>query len=163
MSEEITVKRCHDPALLNLIVRHPEIYPTVGDDFQVPATEFHVEPAIDDFVWLVPYWKGRWPMGFCAFRPASRTMYEYHGGLFVKYRGHRGFAAARAMFGYVFRSLGAAKLMTLTPTDNRAAMWFNSIVGLRREGLLTAAHRSGGRLIDLVVYGLTVEEFDHGN
>ena len=130
--------------------------------YEVPATEFDVTPVVDQFVWLVPYWQ-RSPMGFCAFQPMSRTLYNFHGGMFVEFRGRRAFAAARQMFAYMFDSIGARKLMTLTPGDNRAAMRFNALAGLRRQGLITEAHMGGGKLLDMVLFGLTVQEFEDGN
>ncbi len=155
----IKAKRSHDATLLNAIVRHPDIYPWIGDDFAVPPTEFDVGPVLDQFVWMIPHEDGR-PMGFCAFQPINRVLYSFHGGLFVECRGQRGRIAAWRMFEYMFDCLGVKKLMAMTPTVNRAAQRYNASLGMTREGKLTKAHQAGGKLVDLVIYGITVEEFE---
>lgn len=57
----------------------------------------------------------------------------------------------------LWQDTGFDKLVALCPAGNRGAQRVNSAIGFERQGLLTGAYRRGGRLEDLVVYGMSRE------
>lgn len=73
-------------------------------------------------------------------------------------RGATMVTAAKQANVWLWKNTTIDKVVGFTPATHRAACVMASMIGMRREGLLTAARRDEGGLHDVVVYGLSRQE-----
>lgn len=137
-------------------MRHPDVWPWISDDSCPAPVDFAIPDGwIDQCTYAVCV-NGA-PVGFAMLEPRSAAMAEFHGALLPEWRGKTGIRLARMAISRLWQDTGFDKLIALCPAGNRGAQRVNVAIGFERQGLLTDAYRRGGRLEDLVVYGMSRE------
>ena len=159
-----------DMAAVAAVMRAPECWAAVRDDFTPEDWAPAPAPARPDTTWLLVQdggggggggpstGSGRGAvLGVIAIVAAdgSGAMAALHIAMLRGARGARAAAAVRAAQAWCWAARPALwKLIALVPADNRPAGRLAAACGWRREGRLRAAFLRGGALHDLVLYGL---------
>ena len=94
-----------------------------------------------------------------VFQPYGNAAYMVHQYALPAARGRRMLAAAKVAREWIFANTAAVKLVGFTPSGNRPALIMAEMAGMRREGVLRKAYRSGDELQDLIVFGMCKEDF----
>jgi len=147
------IERTHDMELVREILSHPSIWPHIHED----GTD---EPAPDDheqFHWMLV--SDGAPAGVFLLHPRTSRCLEMHTCLLPRIWGAGASEAARLLANYVFQELGALKLVTNVPASNRRALRFAQASGGKIEGVNRASFMRNGVMEDLIMLGLTYEEW----
>lgn len=160
-SPRIEVRQCSDADVLLGILRDPSVYPWISDDCSPAAEDFDLPAEVlSRDLFLVPYVDGD-AAGLAWFHAESAVLCSYHGALLPGFRGGLGVRIGRQVFDHFFEHTDFQKVMALCPADNPRAQRYNAAIGMRREGVLTESHLSGGELHDLVLFGISRNKETH--
>ena len=140
-----------DYALIASIMRHPRIYPWLGDDFYPCAEDFspNESPAV---TYLLAFDDGEL-LGVFMTHPINGVLWEVHHCLLPSAWGRRARAAGKAYLGWLWHSTHALKVVGFTPSDNALAIRFAKSLGLVEIGRLRRSLLRRGVLVDLVIVG----------
>jgi RimJ/RimL family protein N-acetyltransferase len=137
---------CTDSDTLVAIGNHPKVLRHITDDFNS-----RFEPN-DKHLYLVCEDKG-----FVSFEPLNHICYSAHIALMPELWG-RSEEIGRAAVDFVFTKTICRKIVAMIPDSNRRALRVGKCFG-KQEGLIREAFSKGFKLRDLVVFGLTKEEW----
>lgn len=115
----------------------------------------------DAFHWIIENRDGE-PVGAIRTsdcRPHDGT-FSYSVDVAAEYR-RQGYAseAIAIVLGYYFEELRYQKVTVAVHADNEGSVRLHEKLGFRREGTHRRMFFTGGRYVDVLWYGLTVEEF----
>lgn len=154
MDGRLLITRFNSAEDLVRIMRHPGVWPWITDDGSPDPDALQIPDGwIERHVYAVC--AAGQPVGFALFDPRSAALAEFHGAMLPEWRGPVGLALARMAIARFWQDFGCDKLVAMCPTGNRAAARMNITLGFKREGLLTSAYRRGGRLEDVIVFGMS--------
>ena len=146
-------KRTHDFELVRQVFTHPAIYRYMGDDYAPTpeAFEVHTHPCI----WYVEARDADGLLGIVSFVPQSRVCWEMHLALLPEARGKRSRELGRLIYRWVFANTECRRIVAGIPETNRLAIAWARRAGMVEFGRNQAAFLTGGRLVALVLVGMS--------
>lgn len=141
-------------------MRIPELYWSVNDRLYPQPDERDLESWIrqPDVSTFVASWDHT-IIGYVQFVRRSSVCAEMTVAYAPQWRGNCARTLTLYAMAELFKSRGILKIIAGVPTDNRAALVAARIIGMRKEGQLTKAIVREDGLRDLVVFGITKDEF----
>lgn len=138
-----------DLDLANSILRHPDVYPFIRDDYSPTVEDFTAEPLLNmESVYFLL------PAEGCLFMLTpfiTSTVYEGHTAVIPESRGKTAIQAGRDAIAWMFSNTRCEKIVGFFHEDNRRAIMWSIKVGMKRTHLLTGAMRLNGVTGDLVM------------
>lgn len=128
------------------ILRHPEIYPLISDDFSPPREEFipspaaYLEPVEGFLVRLEPLYTTVWSAHICAL-PEARG---------------RGVEAVERAAEWLRVNTVCERVLAMFPDANEAVGKLVKKSGFEFVGVIPDSFRRGGRLLSLHLYSLRI-------
>lgn len=148
----IEVRELHDMQIVKDTITHEAIYPHVTDDFSPQPDSY--APAGEPMKYAGVYVDGSY-MGLFAVHPHNVVMWEVHTCLLPIAWGDCAISCAKALIEWVFRNTTCERLITSVPTTNRLALRLAKRAGMLEWGTNPASYRKGGKLVDLVMLGIS--------
>ena len=186
-AHRITFQRTYDLHFVASILKHPRVYPNIGDDYAGPREGFvpnsdsriwWVEASEDSGQWPVasvqlkdsqrgggcgvnwPLDTEHWPLGFLGlfmFLPRSTVLWEMHVSLLPGAWGPPGLRAGCQVIPWVFEHTTCRRLIGEVPRSNTLAIRWAEAIGFARYGVNRRAFMKGGELQDLILLGVSKE------
>jgi hypothetical protein len=147
-------ERTYDYDLLNkLLVRDPQLYPFLGDDFAPSIEEASVgeSPAL----WYIVAREGEELLGFWMFEPRSTILFEFHTIMPLDGRALRAFDELLGPDGWLWKNTPCVRAVTFVPDSNEIAHRFGLRAGLKAYGRNPKSYQKGGALQDLILLGIS--------
>jgi RimJ/RimL family protein N-acetyltransferase len=148
----ISFERTSDMELVRDILTGPATWPGVCDDFAPPQLEFQPNP--DPRIWYVAAIEGTQVVGLFSFLPRSTVLWEVHIALHRKGRRTHGREIAAQGLRWMFDHSPARRIVAEIPASNPLAIRLAAAV-MEHVGVQARAFQKGGRLRDLIVFGLS--------
>lgn len=142
---KVTVEPTQDFALLNQIVRHPEVFAGSSDDGSDPS-QVDLEKVSGTAFLLAR--ADLAVAGFYALHFHNQVMAEIHTCILPHCRGAIADEAIQKAIEWTFTHTPCMKLITFVPAFNRPALQYALRAGARKEGLVTASFMKNGVLHD---------------
>jgi RimJ/RimL family protein N-acetyltransferase len=135
-----------DAERIKAILRHPEVYPHIRDDYSPPADAFTPPPGY----YLEPV-EGV----LVSLRPKMETLWEAHIAALPEARG-RGSEAVKLAADWLRTNTRAEQVLAMFPDDNAAVHRMVERSGFVRVGEVPSSFRRDGRLLSLHIYSLRI-------
>lgn len=142
--------RTHDVKFIDLIMKHPDVYPWITDDGS--DDDFTVERIVgDDRFYFIS------PNEYTVFAnfPINTVTWEIHTCILKPGRGKTAIDSAQKMLAYMFGQTPCQKLISWVPKPYKHVLRFALTNGLKIEGLLKDSYLKYGKLHDLTLVGIT--------
>lgn len=133
-------------ARIREILRHPEIYPLIADDYSGERESFEPSPA----VYLEPV-EGVLVM----LAPMLATLWQAHIAALPEAKG-RGAEAVRLAAGWLRDNTRAEQVLAMFPEGNDAVLRLVERCGFVKVGEVEGSFRRGGVLLPLKFYSLRI-------
>ena len=151
----LIVERTFVADQVNLILNDPSVRPHIGGDGESYSDATKFVESEECLVFLCSDENG---IGACFIvYPHTPHLYECHTQALPHFRGKRCLEAAKVCIDTIFGETDCIKLFGRTPTENKAANFFNRKLGFELEGCLTSSAINRGKVIDENIYGLRSE------
>ncbi|MBW2003099.1 MAG: DUF2824 family protein [Deltaproteobacteria bacterium] len=128
------------------VLTHKSVYPYIIDDYcpKEPPSDFGMVYLKNDNVYVLM------PNNDCVFLvfPITHTVHNVHSGMLPNIRGKMGIKYAKQAIAWTFNNTDCRVMIGFTPTQNKAAMMFNRLIGLKKITTLKKSHLHGGNLCD---------------
>ncbi len=147
--------RTHDMALVECLMRHPQVWPHLHDD----GTPEDWAPIDHDALYWMLVTEGGAPVGVFLVHPVNSYCYEMHTCLLPEAWGPTAGRAARLLGDWAFGETPCRKMITNVPAYNRLALRFAKMGGMRQEGTNRASFMRDGKMLDQIALGVTKEEW----
>lgn len=108
---------------INRIVNHPDVRPTAGGD---GVSRIDFTPLLDKMIALEN--KG----GAWLFSPEDGGVWEGHYMFLPKYRGKYALELGREALSYMFKEIGAKRIIGRQPVENKLASVYNTALGIKK-------------------------------
>jgi RimJ/RimL family protein N-acetyltransferase len=135
------------------ILSHPAIFPHIHED----GTDAADPQDHDGFHWMLV--SDDAPAGVFLLHAVRAYCYEVHTCLLPRIWGAGAAKAARLLIAHVFTEIGAKKLVTNVPNNNRLALRFAKASGLKVEGVNRQSFLRNGEMEDQIMLGITIREW----
>lgn len=152
----MTFERTTDYDLIRRVFTHPAVYRHLGDDFSPAAADFAVNEHPD--IWYVIARDELGVLGVITFIPQSRILWEMHLCLLPDAWGSRAAKMGDSLYQWVWTNTPCRRITGAIPATNRLAIRWARVSGMEQYGTNPRAFRKGGRLIDLVLMGISPQE-----
>jgi RimJ/RimL family protein N-acetyltransferase len=152
----MTFERTMDYGLIKWIITRPEIWAHATDDFSTAAEEF--EPAKSDMVWYVLVRDGDELLGMFMLVPENAICWKVHTCMLANAWGRKAKQAAKEGIDWVWKNMPAMRLVTDVPEYNRQASIFARWAGMTQFGLNPKSYRKNGKLMDVMLLGISHPE-----
>jgi len=156
---KVSIQRLTDHSYVDAVMKHPDVYPWITDDFTPDPDDFYTETLIDnENFYFVGTFVDDAIAGVFMFHPMTKIMYEMHSAVLPDYRGLLSVTMAVGAAEWIFRNTDCLKLITYVPAGNIAALALARRGGMKAEGVITESFMKGGTMIDQTILGITKEE-----
>jgi RimJ/RimL family protein N-acetyltransferase len=149
----MTFERTTNAVLIKLILRHPAIWPHVGDDFAPSAEAF--EPNLDSRLWYVTAHDADELLGLFLFVPQTTVCWESHVSMLPSAWGRRALQAGRDVIPWLFAHTTCRRLIGQISEGNPRAIWYAKAAGMVEYGRNPQAWLKDGILHDQVLVGIS--------
>lgn len=147
------IERTRDMGLVYSILSHPKIFPFIHEDgISEPAPLDH-----DALHWMLI--SDDEPAGVFLVHARGALCFEVHTCLLPRIWGKDSMAASALLLRYVFTVMGAKKLVTNVPANNRHALRFAKANQMQIEGVNRASFLRNGEMEDQIMLGITQKEW----
>ena len=146
-------ERSTDYDLIRRVFTHPAVYRHLGDDTTPAAADFEVNRHPD--IWYVIARDAAGVCGVITFIPQSRILWEMHLCLLPEAWGSRAGEIGRLVYRWVWSNTPCRRITGAIPETNRLAIRWARVSGMEQYGVNPKAFAKGGRLIDLVLMGIS--------
>jgi hypothetical protein len=145
----------NDLDMANEILRHPDVYPWIRDDFSPPVEDFNAAPMLSlDSVYFLN------PLPGCLFILApfvTSTMFEGHTAVLPESRGKLAISAGKLAIQWMFDHTPCERIVGFFPDTNRRALMGAIHMGMKRTHRLPGGIRIDGQAVDLVMVEVAKE------
>ena len=138
------------------ILSHESIYPYISDDYcpEEPAKDLGIFYFSDEIIKvLMPNENS---VFICV--PLSSNVYSVHSNVLPEGRGKIAVRAGKDAAMWMFNNTECMTIISFTPTQNKVALMFSSLVGFKRIGILKKSFKKNGVFQDQVITGLNKGE-----
>lgn len=158
----IYVRSDISPEEMDAFLKIPEIYFVSADDLIPSPEQVDFRPALcnDNRLTFGVTIEDIGLVGYIQYVRRNSIMCEVHAGFLKGYAGKIVKQAGIATLDLVFSHKGMRKVIAVIPADNKAARYSIRQFGFKREGCLTESILRGGQMRDLILYGLTEDEWN---
>jgi len=156
----MTLERTTDYQEIAHIIHDPDVFDAITDDGSAAQGTALAPPADPRIVYLRASWNGV-DFGLFVFVPLSSVLYQGHVWLLPEARG-QAFRLGRAAIAWMWANTAAARIRGEVPGWNWRAIRYAKQVGMRQIGVDWRAFRKNGKLHDLVLFGISRPEANHG-
>jgi len=145
------VKRCgiEDLDLINKILRHPDVYESITDDFSPPVDEFTAEDMLRNPNIYVLMRSG---VELHMFFPWNSLTFEAHVITLKPGRGNSVLKGAVYVGDYMVEHTKCRKLVSLIPPLYPRAMLYAEKLGFLKVGMVDDCHIRNGRVYPKIIY-----------
>ena len=156
---KVAIQRLTDHLYVDAVMKHPDVYPWITDDFNPHPDDFDTESLIEnEHLYFVGAFVDDAIAGVFMFHPMTMVMYGMHSAVLPKYRGWLSVRMAIGAAKWVFRNTDCLKLITYVPAGNIAALALARRGGMKAEGVITESIMKDGAMIDQTILGITKGE-----
>jgi hypothetical protein len=145
VGREVKISRVDAQAALK-IIRHPKILPAFCDGACEP--DDYTLPDDDSHYYLLAYSDDTLGIFICA--PINRVLYHTHVAFLPNER-KQTLAAGKLALQWIFGHTFAQTLITMTPSDNRVALWYARRVGFKKVGTIHQALHRNEQFSDFII------------
>ena len=148
----IVAKRSFDYPLINSIIKDPNIYPNIIDDYSPPSYEFNTPES--NSIYYILLTEGESLLGLIIFNPQSTILYEFHLCLLPIAKG-KGKICIKEAIVWIWLNTFAIRITISIPITNKVALKVIKQVGLKEYGINEKSFMKGGILRDQVLFGVS--------
>lgn len=149
----VRLERSSDYELIRQIMTHPRVYPSITDDFSVPAEEFH--PIENDgLIYVIARIDGE-PVGAMLGVPENGIELRVHHYLLPETWGNVAAYVVESALDWLWKNTGYKRVLGKTPAFNRLALKFAMKMGMEVIGIDRQSIQKHGRLWDQFIFGMS--------
>lgn len=146
--------RTNDYDLLNkLLVRDPQLYPFLGDDFAPAIADAQVNE--NPSLWYILARQGEEILGFWQFEMRSQILMEFHTVMPLDGRALAAFDELLGADGWLWKNTPCVRAVTFVPESNPIAHRFGVRAGLKAFGRNPKSFQKAGVAQDLILLGIS--------
>ncbi len=148
-------ERTFDYARITELLRDPELYPFISDDFAPPIEE--VTAVENSGLWYILARDGDTVLGCYLFEPRSPLLWEFHTVMPLDGRALTAMKELLGPGGWLWSHTSCLRAVTYVPEYNVIARRFGLRAGLTEWGKNPKSYRKNGRLHDEIWMGISKE------
>jgi hypothetical protein len=154
METKISIKLSEDYDLITSILNHESVFEDISDDF---TPEAKAGPR-SDLIYIIGY-VNNFPSAVWILRLITQIHFELHTCILPTVSGKDAVKLGLELGNFVFNFTPCLKTSTYIPVYNRKAFVFANRIGFKREGISRKSFMKNDKLHDMVLLGITKEEF----
>lgn len=150
-------ERTYDWALVKSIATFPKVWAGITDDFSPSAEDW--EPEQDDRVWYVLAKSGADSiLGMFIFYPENPICWRSHSCLLPESWGEHALTAYREACAWLWENSSCLRIIGAVPETNPLALRIALRCGLEKWGVNPKAFQKDGKLVDVIMVGISKPE-----
>ena len=149
----------NDMDFINSILRHPDIYPNITDDFSPQRNKISISEIIkSDSVHIISPNEN----AVIFLIPRNGVTWEMHYNVLKVGRGDSIRKISKDVFKYAFTQIeNCKKIVCYIAEIYKNAIKFATDIGFKHEGRFTKSIQKNGNLYDEIIMGIRCEQWQH--
>lgn len=156
------IQRTKNPQIADQILKHPDIYWRIRQDYCATQEEFTCAPEIanDSSYYLLAYADDiEEPIGLFIYDSFGPILFEVHAHVLPEYRKSHALNAAYASLDWMFNQTSCFKVMCFIPEVHMNVVGFTRKCGFLDEGYLSNSYLKDNKLHGQYLLGLQRDQF----